>query len=80
MNYQDMLHSGSLSPKVEELSPSSQSNVIGGSSPTGFELGSPHIVNMGPNINNNNNKIVMGNGDSVVHSNMERPTVVSLSS
>lgn len=80
MNYQDMLHSGSLSPKVEQLSPSSRSNVIGGSSPTGFELGSPHIVNMGSNINNNNNKIVMGNGDSVAHSNMERPTVVSLSS
>lgn len=79
---QEYMHSGSLSPKIETLSPTDRSPaVMSGSSPTGFELDSPHIVNLGNNNNNNNNnKIVMGNGESVAHSNMDRPTVVSMSS
>lgn len=80
MSYHELIHSGSLSPKVEGMTPpSSRSPVVMSGSPTGFELNSPHIV-LGTNNNNNNSKIVIGNGDTIVHTNMDRPTVVSLSS
>lgn len=82
MPYHDLMHAGNLSPKVEGLSPPSSRSpiVMGTGSPTAFELSSPHIVMGSANNNNNNSKIVMGNGESVTLSNMDRPTVVSLSS
>nr|CAD7259599.1 unnamed protein product [Timema shepardi] len=75
--------SGVISPKVECPSPASGSLehhsdnrspvMLSSHSPSGSDLGgSPHIVTLG---NNNNNKSVVINNE-----NMERPSVVSLSS
>jgi hypothetical protein len=65
-------------PKVECPSPPAELQGNRSShSPGEAGLGaSPHIVTLGNNNNNNNKVVVMGSGDN----NMDRPTVVSMSS
>ncbi|PSN37311.1 hypothetical protein C0J52_21027 [Blattella germanica] len=62
-------------PSEHQHNTSNRSPVLMSHSPADSDLGtSPHIVSLG---NNNNNKVVvMGNPDN----NMDRPTVVSMSS
>jgi hypothetical protein len=62
------------SPPTEELQANRSPVLMSSHSPGETNLGaSPHIVTLG---NNNNKVIVMANGDN----NMDRPTVVSMSS